>query len=69
MKMTNREAMIKETIESITNRKFWIKESKLDLLVKFKKSDDDVEDKRLGLELELILRKKFTPRFTSIYFF
>jgi len=67
--MTNREALIKETIESITNRKFEIKESKDSLLIQFEKSDDDAEDTRLGSELETILRKKFTPRYTSISFF
>ena len=67
--MTNREALIKETIESITNRKYEIKESKESLLIQFKKSNDDAEDTRLGLELEQILLKKFTPRYTSIYFF
>jgi len=67
--MTNRDAMIQETIKEITNRKFEIKESKIDLIVRLTKSDDDIEDKRLGLELELILRKKFTPRYTSVYFF
>jgi len=66
--MPNREAMIIETIESITDRKYQIKESMENLRIQFKKSDDDREDKRLGLELELILRKKFSPRWTSVYF-
>ena len=62
-----REARIKETIEGVTNRKYEIIESKEKLIVRFKKTDEEKDNKlREELEKELL---KFKPRIIFVNFF
>jgi len=65
--MKGREARIKEIIEGMTNRKYEIIESKEKLIVRFKKTDEEKDNKlREELEKELL---KFNPRVLYINFF
>jgi len=65
--MKGREAQIKETIESMTNRRYEIGESMEKLIVNFKKTDKEKDNKlRKELEKELL---KFRPRILFINFF
>jgi len=65
--MKNREALIKETIESITNRKYRIIESKEKLIVNFKPTENEEDNKLRGkLEKEFV---KFHPRLIFVNFF
>ncbi len=62
-----REARIKETIEGMTNRRYEIIDSKEKLIVRFEKTEDEI-DNRLREELEKELLK-FNPRILYINFF
>jgi len=65
--VTSREDQIKETIEAKTNRKYEIIESKEKLIVRFKPTDEEKDNKlREELEKELL---KFRPRIIFINFF
>ena len=65
--MKSREAQIKETIESMTNRDYVILESKEKLIVRFKKTDDEKDVKlREELEKELL---EFRPRILFVNIF
>lgn len=65
--MKGREAQIKETIESKTDRRYEIIESKEKLIVRFKKTNEESDNKlREELEKELL---KFHPRILFINFF
>ncbi len=65
--MENREALIKKTIESITDRKYRIIESKENLIVNFKPTEDEEDNKlREKLEKEFI---QFHPRLIFVNFF
>ena len=62
-----REARIKETIEGMTNRRYEIIESKKYLIVRFKPTDEEKDNKlREELEKELL---KFRPRILFVNFF
>ena len=65
--MKGREAQIKEKIEAVTDREYVIIESMEKLIVRFKKTEDE-NDNRLREELEKELLK-FNPRILYINFF
>ncbi len=65
--MKGREAQIKENIEAVTDREYVIIESMEKLIVRFKKTEDE-NDNRLREELEKELLK-FNPRILYINFF
>ena len=65
--MKGREAQIKETIEGMTNRSYEIKESKEYLIVRFKPTDKEKDNKlREELEKEFL---KFHPLAILVNFF
>ena len=62
-----REGQIKGTIEDMTNREYVIIESKEKLIVRFKKTDEEKDNKlRVELEKEFL---KFHPRVIFVNFF
>jgi len=65
--MKGREAQIKENIEAVTDREYVIIESMEKLIVRFEKTEDEI-DNRLREELEKELLK-FNPRILYINFF
>ncbi len=65
--MKGREDQIKENIEAVTEREYVIIESMEKLIVRFKKTEDE-NDNRLREELEKELLK-FNPRILYINFF
>jgi len=65
--VTSREGQIKETIEGMTDRSYVILESKEKLIVRFKKTDEEKDNKlREELEKELL---KFRPLILYVNFF